>query len=225
MMGINFGHIKDPEILSMITIIGLITITISSYQILYGHKIFEYIKKNKFFLYLIPGKKKSYKHNDAGEYEIMLFGYGRFGKELYQTLNKKATKNMLVIDEDPVLINELQENNIDCMYGDVGELDFLNELNVSKTKMIISTIKNYDDTILLIKTMKKNNPHIILILISHNTDEAIKFYKEGADYIVLPHFVGAHHTGMLLETYGFDIKKFIEKKEIQLIELDQKLSK
>ena len=221
MLWISLGHITDPEILSMITIIGLITITTSSYQILYGHKIVEFMKKHPKLYKRIPGKKKTHKHKNEGGHKILLFGYWRFGKELYQTLNKKVEKNILIVDENPEIINELQAEKINCIYGDAGELDFLNELNLSKTKMIISTIKDYDDTILLLKTIKKHNSHIITILISHNTEEAIKLYKEGADYVVLPHFVGAQHTRLLLENYGFDIKKFIEKKITQLATLQK----
>lgn len=221
MMGISYGHIQDPEILSMITIIGLVTITISSYQILYGQKIFEAVKKNKLIVNLIPGKNRKYKHNNETDQDIMLFGYGRFGSELYETLNKKSQKKILVVDEDPNIIKRLQDEHIPCIYGDAGELDFIEELNTQNAKMIISTIKDYDDTLLLLKTIKKHNSHVIVVLISHNTDEAIKFYKEGADYVILPHQIGAHHASLLLETYGFDIKKFIEKKEMQLLEMEQ----
>ena len=43
-MGIANGSIKDPNILSTITIVGLISIAISSYGILYGNKIYQYLK-------------------------------------------------------------------------------------------------------------------------------------------------------------------------------------
>jgi len=43
-MGIANGSIKDPNILSTITIVGLISIAISSYGILYGNKIYHYLK-------------------------------------------------------------------------------------------------------------------------------------------------------------------------------------
>lgn len=221
MMWIAYGHIKDPEILSVVTIIWLITITISSYQILYGHKIFDKIKTNKFIYKLIPGKNRKYKHNTSEQHDIMLFGYGRFGKELYQTLSRTSKKKILVVDENPNIITNLQEDNIPYIYGDAWELDFLEELNINNTKMIVSTIKNYDDTLLLIKTIKKHNPQTIVILVSHNTQEAIKFYKEWADYVILPHYIGAHHASLLLENYGFNIKKFIEKKEMHLLELDK----
>jgi len=43
-IGIASGQIKDPNILSMITVVGLISIAASSYFILYGEKIYRAIK-------------------------------------------------------------------------------------------------------------------------------------------------------------------------------------
>ncbi|NOZ44657.1 MAG: hypothetical protein GXP45_06005 [bacterium] len=119
MMGISYGHIKDPEILSIITIVGLISIAFSSYGILYGNKIFQIIKKHKRILKYIPGKNKKEINNKNKEaHDIILFGYGRFGKELYDTLSRRAKKKILVIEENPNIINELSEENIPNMYGD-----------------------------------------------------------------------------------------------------------
>jgi len=225
MIGITSWHIQEKWIISFVTIIGLITIAISSYQILYWHKIFNKIKKNKFILKILPWKKRHYHKTKDGEFDIMLFGYGRFGSELYKSLTPKVQKNMLIIDENPDVIAQLQQNRTPCIYGDAWEIDFINELNLKKTKMVISTIKDYDDIILLIKTIKKHNQKIIIILISHNTTEAVKFYKEGADYIILPHYIWARHASLLLENYGFDITKFIEQKELQLHEFSKNTEK
>jgi len=219
MIGISYGHLKDPSIVSLITIIWLITIAISSYGILYGEKIFEHIRKTPRLFKILPGKIKEYRHKTNKKYEILLFGYGRFGSEIFQTLTQKSRKKIFVIDEDPDIIKKLQKKSIPCIYGDAGEIDFLNEIDVQHAKMIVSTIKDYDANMLLLKYMKRHNPHIIIIIVSHNTEQAINFYKEGADYIILPHQIGAHHASGLLESYGFDIKKFIEQKESQLLKL------
>jgi hypothetical protein len=40
--------------------------------------------------------------------------------------------------------------------------------------MVISTIKKFDENIVLLKTIKEKNPHTIVILISHHVEEAIK---------------------------------------------------
>ncbi len=209
-IGIASGYIKDPTILSMITLLGLITIAGSSYFIVYGEKLYAIIKP---LLHLLPGVRNT-KHKKANkkEYEIILFGYGRFGSNIYTTIHKNH-KNILVIDEHPGIITHLQNKKIPCMYGDVSDADFLQELNFKNTKMIISTIKNFDENMIVLKTIKQQNSKIIIVLVSNHIQEAIKLYEQGADYVILPHYIGVDHTSLMLEEYGFDIQKFMENKK------------
>jgi hypothetical protein len=85
--------------------------------------------------------------------------------------------------------------------------------------MIISTVKNFDDNMVLLKTTKQHNPNLIIILVSNHIHEAIKLYEQGADYVILPHYIGVDHTSLILEEYGFDIQKFMENKKTQVNEL------
>jgi hypothetical protein len=79
--------------------------------------------------------------------------------------------------------------------------------------MIISTVKNFDENMVLLKTVKVHASHLIVILVSNHIHEAIKLYEQGADYIILPHYIGVDHTSLMLEEYGFDIKRFMENKK------------
>ena len=94
-----------------------------------------------------------------------------------------------------------------------AEIDFLEELNLKDTKMIISTVKKFDENIVLLKTIKQHNPNLIIILVSNHIHEALKLYEQGADYVILPHYIGVDHTSLMLEEYGFDIQKFMENKK------------
>lgn len=120
---------------------------------------------------------------------------------------------MLVIDERPSIILHLQKKKIPCIYGDIGDIDFLQELNLKNCKMIISTVKTFDENMILLKTIKQHNPNLIIILVSNQIHEAIKLYEQGADYVILPHYIGVDHTSLMLEEYGFDIQKFMENKK------------
>lgn len=131
---------------------------------------------------------------------------------MYETLHK-THKNILVVDEHPGIIAHLQKNKIPCIYGDIGDIDFLEELNLKKSKMIISTVKTFDENMVLLKTIKQNNPNLIIILVSNQIHEALKLYEKGADYVILPHYIGVDHTSLMLEEYGFDIQKFMENKD------------
>lgn len=99
------------------------------------------------------------------------------------------------------------------MYGDMSDIDFLETLNLKKGKMIISTIKNFDENMVLLKTSKQYAPNMIIIVVANHIQEAIKLYEQGADYVILPHYIGVDHTSLMLEEYGFDINKFMENKK------------
>ena len=147
----------------------------------------------------------------------MLIGYGRFGQQLYQSLTQH--KKILVIDQDPEVIIELQKEKIPCVYGDVGDMEFIRELGVKGIKMIISTIPNYDDNMLLVKTAKFIDKEIIVVLVCNHVEQSIQLYEAGADYVIVPHYIGASHTSIMLEDYGFDIHKFTQNKSSQIHEL------
>jgi len=131
----------------------------------------------------------------------------------------KTHKHILVIDENPGIIAHLQKKKIPCIYGDIGDIDFLQELNLKNNKMIISTVKKFDENMILLKTIKQHNPNLIIILVSNHIHEAIKLYEQGADYVILPHYIGVDHTSLMLEEYGFDIQKFMENKKTLIHEL------
>ncbi len=215
-MGISSWYIKDPTILSMVTLLWLISIAWSSYFMIYGEKLYYIFKP---FLTLLPWVwNKEHKKINKKNYEIVLFGYGRFWSNIYDMIHK-SHKSILVVDEHPGIIGLLQKKKTPCVYGDIGDIDFLHELNIKETRMIISTVKKFDENMILLKTMKQIHPSIIVILVSNHIQEAIKLYEQGADYVILPHYIWVDHTSLMLEEYGFDINKFMENKKTMVHDL------
>jgi Kef-type K+ transport system membrane component KefB/Trk K+ transport system NAD-binding subunit len=220
-MGIASWAITDPNLQTVATIIGLITITGSSYYIMYGEKFYE---KCKGILKYMPGvRNKQNKKINTKAYDIILFGYGRFWWNIYKHLIKKG--KVVIIDENPSITELLQNEGKDCIYWDASDIDFLQELNVKQTKMIISSIKKFDENMVLLKTMKNSNKNLIIILVANYIQEAIKLYEQGADYVILPHYIGVDHTSLMLEEYGFDLEKFMQNKNKQFHQLKEKDTK
>lgn len=209
-MGIQAWYIQDPTILSITTLLGLISIAGSSYFIMYGEKLYHICKSCIGWIPWVWTSKQ--KKVVTPSYEITIFGYGRFGSNIYELL-KKTHNSILIVDENPAIINHLQDKKIACMYGDMSDIDFLETLNLKKGKMIISTIKNFDENMVLLKTSKQYAPNMIIIVVANHIQEAIKLYEQGADYVILPHYIGVDHTSLMLEEYGFDINKFMENKK------------
>jgi len=187
-LGVKVGHLTN-DILSLVTMIGLITIAGSTYMILYANKIYPYLSK---YLGIFERKGKKvdeHRYHKDGIYDIMLFGYDRVGYDILESF-KKIKKKFLVIDYNPEIITKLAKEGFDCKYGDADDSELLNELNFSKTKMVVSTIHNLDTNLLLINKIRESNKRTIITVVSHQIDEAMKLYDAGATYVLMPHFLG-----------------------------------
>ncbi len=217
-LGIKVGHIGS-EILSLITLVGLITITGSTYMIMYSHKIYPLFEKRLSFL-----ERKSLKEKDikSKQYDYILLGYNRIGFSILKTLAKKK-KKVLVIDFNPDIIQMLNERGVDCTYGDVDDSDLLEELKIEKSKAIISTIPGLDTNLLLIEKIRMKNEKVTLILTARQISEAMKLYEAGADYVILPHFLGGDYTAQLINKYGEKRSTYKLERQKHLKELKERL--
>ena len=99
-----------------------------------------------------------------------------------------------------------------CLYGDVGNVEILERLNFNDASMVISTVPNKNDNLLLIQEAKKSNKKVVVFVTGNQIEEALELYNAGADYVILPHFLGGEHVSLLLETFGSDLKKIVNTK-------------
>ena len=209
-MGVKIGHLST-EVLSFVTAIGLITIAGSSYLIIHSNTLYLHLSR---FLELFERKGKKideHKYHRSEEYDVILFGYSRIGYDILESL-KKTKKTFLIIDYNPEIIRKLSNEGFECRYGDADNLELLNDLDFSKTKMIISTIPDFDTNLLLIHNVHESNNKGIIAVTSHEIDEAIRLYKEGATYVIMPHFLGGHHIGTMIEDEEQNFGMFLKQK-------------
>ncbi|MBI2669262.1 cation:proton antiporter [Candidatus Woesearchaeota archaeon] len=207
-LGIKVGHLS-PEVLSMVAFIGLITIAGSSYFMIYGGKLYSLLLP---LLNIFPRKKSHQEHfRSEDKYEIILLGYNRIGYDLLNSF-RRMKKKFLVIDYNPDVIAQLSREGVECRYGDAADTELLEELHLRTVKMIVSTIPDIETNLLLLHKVRETNKKAIILMVSHQIDEAMKLYDEGASYVILPHFLGAHHTSMLIEENGFEMGKFLKEK-------------
>ncbi|MFH1291109.1 MAG: cation:proton antiporter [archaeon] len=207
-LGVSVGHLTG-EILSLITIVGLITISGSTYLITYSDKIYPYLSK---YLSIFERKKLREEGSESKGYDLILFGYNRIGYDLLKSF-KKLKKRFLVVDYNPETNLELCNDNVDCLYGDADDEEFLSGLSLTETKMVVSTIPEFETNMLLIGKIRQMNKSAIIMVMSHNIEEARDLYSRGATYVIMPHFLGGSHASMMIDEYKLDINKFLKEKE------------
>lgn len=209
-VGFNAGHI-DQRTLSIITMVGLITIPASTYLIYNSDFLYQRFEK---FLKLLELRKNTKKENRGDDeiYELILFGFDRAGNDFVSAF-KKLDKSFLVIDFNPESITKLEESGIPYRYGDAEDVEFLEELSLNKAKLIVSTIPDAKTNLLLTKFVHEVNPKAILIILTYDKKEAKKLYDAGATYIVVPHYLGAAHITNIINKLGLDLSGFKEERE------------
>ncbi len=209
-LGTKLGQVEQ-NVTSLITLVGLISLASSSYMIMYAEKIYNKMSPLLGFLER-KGRKVDELHlHHEKQYDVILFGQNRVGYDILESL-KRLKKKFLVVDFNPNTIVDLTKKGIDCRYGDAGDIELLNQIDFRKVKMIISTIPDPDTNILLMKRAKQVNPRLIIITVAHQIDDALKFYEQGAGYVLMPHFLGGNYMASLLQEYEFDMKKFLQER-------------
>jgi len=208
-IGLKIGVISH-NILSLMTLIALLTITGSTYLINYSEAIYRRLGKNLNFLENSRLLKPD--HRAAPEtHDIILIGYARMGVSLVETF-QSLHKKFFIVDYDPKIIHELSRQNINCLYGDISNPETLEELNLDKAKMIICTIKNTEANLVLINKVRQVNPKCIIIVVAHQSEEALLLYERGANYVIMPFHIGGHHASSMVAEYGLDLEKFLIEK-------------
>ncbi len=211
-LGLALGHITD-QIFALIAAVGVVTITLSTYLIIYAEKVFPYISR---FLSIFEKKNAHQEEKDLNiSKPIILIGAHRTGRGILKNLKKE---NFLVAEFDPVIIDELKERGIDCLFADIKDPHFFEDLNLTKTKLIISTSPSLEDNLTIIKKVGAINKNITIISRAENENEALILYKEGVDYTLLPHFLAGKYLSEIIdENLNFENLADLRKRELKML--------
>ena len=190
-LGLTVGHINE-EVVGLITLVGLITIGLSTYLILYSHRIYEFIAP----ALSIFERKQPYRENDevlkkSGQYDVIIMGLGRFGKRLAESLDAHPSIHYLAIDFDPGVVKEWQVKQKNIVYGDMEDPDLLEQLPFQGSKVIISTVKDYELSAQLMKILHDNDYEGKVYLTSQNDQEAQELTKLAPTEVLRPHQMAA----------------------------------
>lgn len=211
MLGVTLGYISS-EFLVIVTTVGIFTIIIASYIMPNSKRIFDRFSRKKIITERIT--------TEVGP-DIYLFGYNRVGYELLKSFNKfKLTHT--IVDYNPDIIRGLKEKNEKVAYGDAGDTHFLEELNWNNTKLIVSTIPEVEVNMNILDFLNRTEQKEIFITTAHKIDDALLLYDLGADYVILPHFLGGEHAAQIIYMYGTNQKKFDKLKSEHVKELMEK---
>lgn len=217
-LGLNNGQLDNTTV-TVITLTALITIAGSSYFILYSDELFPIFEKKLKKIEIVHSV--SITSNEQFHAEIALFGFDRVGHDFIEAF-EQLDKKYVVVDYNPEMIQQLENTKIPFKYGDVEDVEFLREMQLNKIKLCVSTIPDVKVNTLLVKKIKEENPHTIIIVRAREIHEAKALYDLGATYVVMPHYLGAKYATAMIKRIGLDTKGFTQEREKHLEYVNKK---
>jgi len=207
-MGIGLGHI-GPDALGLTTLVGLITITLSTYMILYSQPLYERVspwlgrfERAKPF----REQRVEERENPVEEPEALIIGMGRYGGRLAERLQKRGIR-VLGVDFDPEAVREMRALGIPVVFGDGEAPEFVESLPIDGARWVVGTMRDEQThrTLLAVLAERGYGGQIALVSddVGERPDESrpprvriIHPFRDAADFAALDlaaRIVGARH--------------------------------
>jgi Kef-type K+ transport system membrane component KefB len=140
-MGVTIGHVAENA-MGLVTLVGLVTIALSTYMIVNSHFLYDLVEK-----WLTPFERRvpfreeedGAPGDETGQYEVVLFGLGRYGGEIGKRLIQHG-HSVLGIDFDPEALRLWRSQGFDGTFGDVTDPEFLSHLPLTNVKVVVSAV-------------------------------------------------------------------------------------
>lgn len=205
-LGLALGHI-DEETVGLITLVGLLTIGLSTYLILYSHQIYSFISS----VLEVFEKKTPYRENsvdtvDEHTFDLIIFGFGRFGSRIVEMLQEYQQISYLAVDFDPKVIKASRRKGSNIIYGDLEDPEILEHIPVQKARYLIITVPDREPAIQLIRSLKRNGYLGKIFQIALSEKDAKMFRHCGADEVLIPHQLAAtsFYNSLLIHLFESD---------------------
>ena len=195
-MGLGLGHITSPD-MSMVVLVGVVTMSVSTYLILNSEKVFDKIKHRL----TIFEKKKTQEpsmvlaSNLIGH--IVLFGAHRTGAVLTDYFNKKKIA-FVVVDFNPEVEKAFSLSTTPLVFGDMGDYETLDLLCLSKARLVISTVPTLEDNKKLLEYMRNKKASASTIICAKTKSDARILTMLGATKVIVPEVVAGQYIKSLL---------------------------
>jgi hypothetical protein len=194
-MGVGLGHIGTPA-LGLTTLVGLVTITVSTYLILYSQALYERLAP---WLGLFERRSPSreFAHEQSEEagvpVDAIVFGLGRYGGRLLRQL-KAAGVQVVGVDFDPEAVRELRLQRMPVRFGDAEDPEFLRTLPLQEARWVVSTLPQWPSTRALLHALQEAGYRGELAAAARDPQHRESMAHAGVRHILAPFEDAADHA-------------------------------
>jgi Kef-type K+ transport system membrane component KefB len=154
-LGYSLGQV-DSEILSLVTLVAIITITLSTYFILYSDKLYPLAAPLLRRFDRIDSHDEEREESQAHPFDAIVIGAGRLGSSVVRGMQDKGGR-LLVVDQDPRALKAAKGEGVETLFGDISDPEFAASLPLNETDAVICSVHDRSTNLVLLETLTRFN--------------------------------------------------------------------
>ncbi len=186
-MGITLGHV-GVEALGLTTLVGVVTITLSTYMILYSQPLYKRLAPwLGLFERRRPFRELAVEQQAHGTEppEVVIFGLGRYGERLAKRLHDEGL-SVLGVDFDPELVRRLRRQGMAVRFGDGQDPNFLDSLPLEGAPWAVSTLPDPESNRALLYALAARRFGGEIAIVARDEDQGAALWRAGAPTVLYP---------------------------------------
>jgi len=184
-MGITLGHV-GVQALSLTTLVGLVTITASTYMILYAQPMYERLAPwLRIFERCQPQREAGCERADTAVPDAIVIGLGRYGRRLAHKLQEEGVR-VLGVDFDPEVTQLPAHGGFEVRFGDAQDPEFLETLPLARASWVVSTLPDLASNRLLLHALTERGYGGDLAIVARDDATGAALKSAGVPIVLYP---------------------------------------
>jgi Kef-type K+ transport system membrane component KefB/Trk K+ transport system NAD-binding subunit len=202
-LGLSIGHITE-ETMGLITLVGVITIFVSTYLILYSGQLYRLLSEPlKIFEKRNPHREAALDtHGIVSSVDVIIVGLGNYGSGVAEYLLRRG-KVLVGVDFDPLSLEKWSSRGISVLYGDMADPEIHDQLPLNSAHWVVSTVRSKELNLALLQQLKNRGYKGRVAVTATNQDEVNEYETTGANVVFRP-FADAAEQAVDALTYAME---------------------
>jgi Kef-type K+ transport system membrane component KefB len=196
-LGLKLGQLAEADV-SLITLVGVITIGLSTYMILGSDRLYQWLQQPlRVFERANPYSEIAGSSARPAQVDVILLGLGRFGSAIHRQL-LPHNLSLLGIDFDPQALRQAAARGMVVQYGDSEDPEFTASLPLSPTTVVVSTLPSVKANAAISHGLQSAGFRGHFVATAHNDAEVARLEFLGAQRTLLPFLDAAERAAVLI---------------------------
>jgi len=205
-LGLRLGQIGEVEV-SLITLVGVITIALSTYMILGSDQLYVWLQGPlRIFQRATPFSELKGSISGPAKVDVVLLGLGRYGSAIVRQLRADEL-SILGIDFDSQALRLAAARGLPVQYGDSEEPEFTASLPLSSATVVVSTLPSLESNAAIRHGLESAGFRGHFIATAHDEAEVVKLELIGANRTLLPFLDAAERAAELIVEDLFKLRQ------------------